>query len=741
MLLDLGAIGWVSDYQEEGLNVDIDSYYWCNAATESGAWGVIAEDRDYISYQVTPRTAYALRAACENGTVYVRAFSDGRRYETIQYAVTGLLPGEDSREVWMLSHLYEPLIDDNSNGIIGSIALLKVLRKLVEDRKIHLKYSIRFVGASEMYGMSAVAEHFGGDLSKRCIGAINTDGTIGAMDKAIHRKILVTEAPDFPGFVGNLFMKIVCDHTREVCPQMNLIYQDHRYADDCFLSDSMVGLPTVWFRHDEGYHHHSTQDANTMDISVAIEHLAMHGEWIRLMAGANEEEVRDILPRVVEFANEILLLAAKVPVRKGTDQEERLRFLRNRECEKIRGLTLFSTIPEVEEACRKVLLPKAENTEVTQKSIWFDYSNQFVFARTHRGFPHDLKNLPLAERTRLPEGVTYGEFADVLSQMDGKKTFQEIITAIEWDMGIVMEDSTIEEYLRATVMLANANYLCMKNESPLTAKALTDTLKRLGVKEGETVLVHTALSALGYFEKGTDSVIEGIQGAVGEGGTFLAPAFARPYVHFEGSLNKSYKYRPYDTRPDGVLRDKTISTGALPKVMLKKTQAFRSGHVSHEWVGIGAKAEYCVSGHGLLDSPAGENSPLKKALELDGSILFLGCGLGPNTFIHYIETVLDVPFLTPVMVTYIDEKGKTKTGYISKHLGGCRSFYDGLDSYFYKEAINRGLHIYEEPFGLGSIYRISIRELYEIGMRMYREDPYAMLCREEECSFCSRYIK
>lgn len=740
MILDLGAIGWVSDYQEEGLNVDIDSYYWCNAATENGTWSVIAQDRDFISYQVTPRMAFALRSACEKGSVFVRAFSDGRRYETTQYAVTGLLPGEDSREVWMVSHLYEPLIDDNSNGIIGSIALMKVLRKLVEEGKIKLKYSVRFVGASEMYGMSAVAEYYGGDLSKRCIGGINTDGTIGAIDKSIYRKVIVTEAPDLPGFVGNLFMQIVADHTKEAVPQMNLQFHDHRYADDCFLSDPTVGIPTVWFRHGEGYHHHASQDESAIAIEVAREHLAMHGEWVRLMAAVSEDEVKEILPRAVELARISLQAAAKQPVRKGTDTAARLRFIQNREQEKIRGLSLYGALPEIEEACEQIDLPVAENPEAELPDVWFEYAKQFVFARTHRGFPHDLMRLPVERRIYLPEGVTYGKYADVLSRMDGKKTFREIITEIEWDMGEILDDATVKRFLRPTVLLANAGYLSMKNDHLLTAKALTDTLRKLGVKEGDTLLVHSSLSGLGYFENGTYSVMEAIEEAVGEDGTYLAPAFARPYLSFDGSPNKSNTYRPYDTRPDGELRDKTIGTGALPKAMLKRADAFRSGHVSHEWVGIGAKAEYCVSGHGLLDAPTGEESPLKKALELDGSVVLMGCGLGPNTFIHYIETVLDVPYLTPALLSYIDKNGKTRTGHIAKHLGGCRSFYAGADSYFYKEAVKRGLQIQEEDFGLGKIYRIRIRDLYEIGMQIYGEDPYALLCHKERCSFCKKHL-
>jgi len=740
MILDLGAIGWISDFHEEGINTDLDAVYWCNAATEYGTWSVIAEDRDYISYQVSPRVGFALREGCEKGTVIVHAYSNGRRYETSQYAITGLLPGEDSRELWVISHMYEPLIDDNANGVIGSIALLKALRQFAQEGKIKLKYSVRLVFASEMYGVAAVADHFGGDLSKRCIGAINTDGTTGSFDKSEHREYLIVEGPDLPGFVGNIFMQATCDKYLQMFPDFTLHQRDHGYGDDNFLGDATVGLPTVWFRHSNfGYHHHSTQDESLMDLQAGIEHLACHGDWIRSMVATTEEEVRELLPIAVERANAMLAKAASNTVRAGTDLSARMAFLLNREQEKIRGFYLYCNIPEIEAACKQIVVPEANNPQENGECPWYDYSKQFVFKRLEIGFPHDLMFLPKEKRFRLPGGVTYSSYADVLSRMDGVKSFQDILREVEWDLGIVFDEKTVIEYLRPTISLAQYGYLGMEVAKALTADDLAAALKDLGVKDGDTLLVHSAISKLGYVEGGADAVIEALTKAVGESGTFMAPAFARPYIYFEGHGNKAYTYRPYDTRPDGALRDISITTGLLPRTMLKYPESFRSGHVSHEWVALGAKAEYCVSGHDLLDDPASKNSPMAKALELDGSVVFLGCGVNPNTFIHFIEDMADAPFLHPALVTYLDEEGMTQSAYIRRHLGGCRDFYSGMKGKFYQEAIRRGLHIYQQPFGLATLYRIELRELYEIGMQIYREDPIGMLCGSSTCSCCQRY--
>jgi aminoglycoside N3'-acetyltransferase len=279
----------------------------------------------------------------------------------------------------------------------------------------------------------------------------------------------------------------------------------------------------------------------------------------------------------------------------------------------------------------------------------------------------------------------------------------------------------------------------MEVKETLTAGDLADALRRLGVKQGETVLVHSGLSGLGYLEGGTDGVIAALREAVGEEGTCLAPAFSNPFLLFDGDVNKGYRFRPYDTRPNGSLRDKTVRTGALPAAMLKEPDVCRSGHVSHEWAAIGKEAEDCVAGHGLLDIPVGENSPLKHALDRDGSVVFLGCHMGSNTFLHYIELHAGAEYTTPTCIQYIDARGRTQNAVIPE-LFGCRNFYGGNDSEFYREACRRGLEIREVPFGMAVLYRMKLRQLYEITMQMLREDPYALLCKKPGCPFCSQYI-
>lgn len=55
------------------------------------------------------------------------------------------------------------------------------------------------------------------------------------------------------------------------------------------------------------------------------------------------------------------------------------------------------------------------------------------------------------------------------------------------------------------------------------AKKLLADMKALGIKEGETILVHASMKALGTKEA-PETVLDTLQAALGDGGTLLLPA-------------------------------------------------------------------------------------------------------------------------------------------------------------------------------------------------------------------------
>ena len=70
--------------------------------------------------------------------------------------------------------------------------------------------------------------------------------------------------------------------------------------------------------------------------------------------------------------------------------------------------------------------------------------------------------------------------------------------------------------------------------APVTEQALAAGLRRLGVGEGMVMIVHSALSALGWVCGGPVAVIRALTRAVGADGTLVMPAHSgeRPLVDF-----------------------------------------------------------------------------------------------------------------------------------------------------------------------------------------------------------------
>lgn len=740
MFLDLGALGFVSEHAEGQLEAP-DHRAWVNSGTENGSWSVQSGHRDFVGYVITPRTAYHLRKACEGGVVKVHARSDGQRYESNLPVVSGLLRGESEKEIWMLAHLYEPLIDDNSNGVVGCIGILKALKEMVNAGEIKLKYSVRVVFAAEVYGFAAAAEHFGGDLSSRAIGAINVDGIPGSVDKAKFREIRARKAPDWLGFAGNLVLDAVCDAYIEEYPETKVLKMPYNLGDDCTLGDPTVGLPTTWVLRGlyDCFHHNSILDEEYIDLDVCLETLVATGSWVGAMAALTVEEIRDLLPGALAKAKQSLEALTKDEIRAETDAVSRMEYRYLQEYNRILDLKRWGDIPEIDIAAAE--LEKWYRTELTGQinnpvrpavkgavlpfaggitaPSWYKYAENFVFGRVGRGLPHDQVKILERHKRKTPGFFLYYTPAELMALLDGKKTLRAVVEEFEWAKRAVLSEAAIRDALLTFITFAENGYLTMRAATAVTAADIETALRELGVKDGETMMVHAELADLGYIEGGVESVLDSLKAAVGDEGTILAPIFSRPYLMRGGKVNRSVGYRPYDMRPDGALRDKTVTTADIQRELLKMPDVCRSGHVTHEWAAIGHDAYECVKGQGCLEEPFGETSPVAKVLERGGSVVCFGNTLKDNVFLSYLANRFAGEG-TMGIVKYIDEKGAEHTALMNGLVEDVCAAFGGADA-FYGKAQERGLKIEARACGMGCIYRIELKDLCEIGAEMFRE--------------------
>ena len=665
-VLDLGGIGIVADFLT-GRYRTPDCIQWVVACTECGDWHITGEDRDFIGFSISPRTGDALRNTIkQRGSCMVRVECDGRRsdQETISM-VTALIPGKSKREVWIMAHLYEPMIDDDSCGVTAGIEIAKQIMNLPQT-----EYSLRLVFAKEFYGFAAYAAYRGTTLHEQVAGAANLDSICTTISNSEQDLILNTSGN--PDFAGNDILREAMQ-SKQLCEICRLQDAGAEFHDDQFLSDASIGVPTVWIRaHKPNGCWHNSFQCDPANI-----------HW-------------DAFTRNVTFAAAFFLT------------------LLNRK--------------DISHARFKVSVP-AEKT----RSPWRDYADQMVLKRAVPGFPYSLDKVPVQERISLPDGTIYGHFAHILSHMDGVKTLEELIRIAEAERKSPLKESAVKKIIDAINFLADYGYLTPVKRPEITKEDIHNALKELGVDNDDILLVHASVSKCGYVKGGAVTIIDAIRETAG---TCLFTTFTRPYIYL-GGVNTSWTFRPHDHNDPY-----QVWTGAVGTAVLAKyPDAVRSRHVTHSWAGFGKKIHECVDAHEPYSPPTGEGSPLEKAMELGGKILFFGTTLAPSTFLHYLETKIDHPCLDTAICRVKMDDGSLKTVAIEKHLPGDRDFY-GLDAEqrkFYRKAVEAGLKIKRVKLGMDELILLDAQELYRIGMDLLAKDPDLLMCDDPQCEFCQTY--
>lgn len=175
----------------------------------------------------------------------------------------------------------------------------------------------------------------------------------------------------------------------------------------------------------------------------------------------------------------------------------------------------------------------------------------------------------------------------------------------------------------------------------ITQAEITAGLRAVGVHSGMTLLVHTAMSQLGWVCGGASAVILALEDAVGEGGTLMMPAhsgdLSDPAQWHHPPVPESWWQTIRDTMP-AFQPDLTHTRGmgVVAECFRKQTGTRRSNHPQVSFAARGPQAEFLTAGHALTPG-MGEGSPLARLYDLDGWVLLLGVGHGNNTSLHLAE--------------------------------------------------------------------------------------------------------
>ncbi|MGD9941220.1 MAG: aminoglycoside N(3)-acetyltransferase [Clostridia bacterium] len=182
---------------------------------------------------------------------------------------------------------------------------------------------------------------------------------------------------------------------------------------------------------------------------------------------------------------------------------------------------------------------------------------------------------------------------------------------------------------------------------PNTIQSLAVQLHDLGVREGQTLIVHSSLRALGWTCGGAQAVIMGLLEAVGSSGTIVMPAhsgdFSDPALWENPPVPEAWQQYIRESMPAWRADlSPTRGVGTIPEVFRTMAGVRRSEHPQVSFSACGLQAEFITAGH-RLDSDLGEGSPLARLYELDARILMLGTGYDTCTSLHLAEHRADWP--------------------------------------------------------------------------------------------------
>lgn len=186
---------------------------------------------------------------------------------------------------------------------------------------------------------------------------------------------------------------------------------------------------------------------------------------------------------------------------------------------------------------------------------------------------------------------------------------------------------------------------------------LEQSLRKLGVSAGDTLLLHSSFSLLSGFTGAPGELIKVFENAIRPDGNLMMVSL--PY------LSSSFEYlqtlKCFDVR-------KTISRmGLVSETFRRQKNVLRSLHPTHPMLASGPKAEWIVAGHESCKYPCGLGTPFDKLVQLQGKVCFFDAPFATFTFFHFLEDFvkdrLPFPLYTENLfeVQVIDRDGNQRT--------------------------------------------------------------------------------
>ena len=174
---------------------------------------------------------------------------------------------------------------------------------------------------------------------------------------------------------------------------------------------------------------------------------------------------------------------------------------------------------------------------------------------------------------------------------------------------------------------------------------LANDFRNLGIRAGDTVMLHASVRAVGEVAGGPDAIHLALKSALTPEGTLMMYASCPRYYDevSRGNLTMEQEREIHEKLPayDPLRARSERDNGILVEFL----RTYPSSHVNHHvarFVCWGRQTEHLRASQ-PWNYAFGADSALERFLLLDGKIVLLGSDHDAVTFLHYVEHIVEIP--------------------------------------------------------------------------------------------------
>lgn len=254
--------------------------------------------------------------------------------------------------------------------------------------------------------------------------------------------------------------------------------------------------------------------------------------------------------------------------------------------------------------------------------------------------------------------------------------------------------------------------------APRTQSDLIEDLRRIGLRPGDRVVVHSSYRSIGPVDGGPGAVVDALLDVIGPEGLLVVPTFT------------------YDTARFDPLRE-LGRTGVVSETTRARPGAHRSLHPAYSVAAIGDGAEGICRDH---ERHAGTDvgTPLDRLATAGGLVLLVGVGATSNTTVHVGEFHAAVPYLeipfSPDWPTAheIVVPGGRPVQVAYRRFPGCSRAFGSLEW-----RLRRRSAVRDGQLGAALMQLVDGAAIVEETVAELRHDPAALLCTDASCYRCT----